>query len=104
MPASPVDPHSPDLTGPAAGAAGTDPVRERRRRIARWTALANRLGYLAFGVAIAAFAVGLLTDFTSTMASISIAGLVVGTILLAPAIVLGYAIKAAERDDVERGL
>jgi hypothetical protein len=38
------------------------------------------------------------------MASISIAGLVVGTILLAPAIVLGYAIKAAERDDVERGL
>jgi hypothetical protein len=28
----------------------------------------------------------------------------VGTILLAPAIVLGYAIKAAERDDVERGL
>jgi hypothetical protein len=90
MPASPVDPHSPDLNGPAAGAAGTDPVRERRRRIARWTALANRLG--------------LLTDFTSTMASISIAGLVVGTILLAPAIVLGYAIKAAERDDVERGL
>jgi CrcB protein len=55
MPASPVDPHSPDLNSPAAGAAGTDPVRERRRRIARWTALANRLGYLAFGVAIAAF-------------------------------------------------
>ena len=101
MPASPVDPHSPG-SGPTGTA--TDPVRERRRRIARWTALANRLGYLAFGVAIVAFAVGLLTDFTSTMASISIGGLVVGTILLAPAIVLGYAIKAAERDDVERGL
>ena len=97
MPASPVDPHSPG-SGPDPSGAGSDPVRERRRRIA------NRLGYLAFGVAIAAFAVGLLTDFTSTMASISIGGLVVGTILLAPAIVLGYAIKAAERDDVERGL
>ncbi len=30
--------------------------------------------------------------------------LVVGSILLAPAIVLGYAVKAAERDDRERGL
>jgi hypothetical protein len=31
-------------------------------------------------------------------------GLIVGSILLAPAIVLGYAIKAAERDDRERGI
>jgi hypothetical protein len=31
-------------------------------------------------------------------------GLIVGSILLAPAIVLGYAIKAAERDDRERGV
>ncbi|MEY3112082.1 MAG: hypothetical protein RIT23_1213, partial [Actinomycetota bacterium] len=30
--------------------------------------------------------------------------LIVGSILLAPAIVLGYAIKAAERDDRERGV
>jgi hypothetical protein len=30
--------------------------------------------------------------------------LVAGSILLAPAIVLGYAVKAAERDDRERGL
>ena len=30
--------------------------------------------------------------------------LVVGSILLAPAIVLGYAVKAAEREDRERGI
>jgi hypothetical protein len=29
---------------------------------------------------------------------------VLGSILLAPAIVLGYAVKAAEREDRERGL
>ena len=32
-----------------------------------------------------------------------IGALIVGTILLAPAIVLGYAVKAAERDDREHG-
>jgi len=30
--------------------------------------------------------------------------LVIGSLLLAPSIVLGYAVKAAERDDRERGL
>lgn len=96
MPATPPDPQPAVRTD--------DPVRVRRRQIARWTALANRLGYLAFGVAIVAFAIGLVTNFTSTVASISIAGLIVGSVLLAPAIVLGYAIKAADRDDAERGL
>jgi hypothetical protein len=30
--------------------------------------------------------------------------MVVGSILLAPAIVLGYAVKAAEKDDIAQGL
>ena len=30
--------------------------------------------------------------------------MIVGSVLLAPAIVLGYAVKAAERDDRERGI
>jgi hypothetical protein len=32
-----------------------------------------------------------------------VACMVVGSILLAPAIVAGYAVKAAERDDLEHG-
>lgn len=82
----------------------TDPVRARRQQIARWTQLANRLGYLGFGVAIVVFAIALATGFTSTLASIVIGSLIVGSILLAPSIVLGYAIKAAEREDRERGI
>jgi len=82
----------------------TDPVRARRQRIAHWTLLANRIGYLSFAVAIVAFVLAFAFGFSGAMSAIIIAALVVGTILLAPAIVLGYAVKAAERDDRERGL
>ncbi len=100
MPPSTSDPQRP---APEADPT-TDPVRARRQRIARWTQLANRLGYLGFAIAIVVFAIALATGFTSTMASIVIGSLVVGSILLAPSIVLGYAIKAAEREDRERGI
>jgi hypothetical protein len=80
-----------------------DPVRERRAQIAKWTLLANRVGYLFVGLAIALFFMAFLFDFTSTMATLIIVSLVVGCILLAPSIVIGYAVKAAERDDVEHG-
>jgi len=38
------------------------------------------------------------------MAGLVVAALVAAFVLLAPSIVLGYAVKAAERDDRERGL
>jgi len=82
----------------------TDPVRERRRRVARWTQLANRLGYLCFGIAIVTFVVGFIVSFNATVSAIVVTSMIVGSLLLAPAIVLGYAVKAAERDDRERGL
>jgi len=81
-----------------------DPVRQRRARIAKWTLLANRIGYLCFAVALAVFFIGFAIGFNGTVSAIVITALVVGSILLAPAIVVGYAVKAAERDDRERGL
>ncbi len=81
-----------------------DPVRARRRTVARWTRLANRLGYLCFGIAIVTFVVGFVVSFNGTVSALVIGSLIVGSVLLAPAIVLGYAVKAAERDDRERGL
>ncbi len=82
----------------------TDPVRARRRQVARWTRLANRVGYLCFGIAIVTFVVGFIVSFNGAVSAIVIAAMIVGSALLAPAIVLGYAVKAAERDDRERGL
>lgn len=81
-----------------------DPVRRRRQEIARWTGIANRLGYALYGIAVALFIVAFLVGWGSGFTAAITACLVLGSILLAPAIVLGYAIKAAEREeaDIER--
>jgi hypothetical protein len=81
----------------------TDPVRARREQVARWTLLANRVGYLVLALAMTLFVLAFLFGFTATMASLTIACLIVSFVLLAPSIVLGYGVKAAERDDVQRG-
>jgi hypothetical protein len=81
-----------------------DPVRARRAQVARWTLLANRVGYLVLALAMAVFVLAFLFGFTATMAALVVGSLVVSFALLAPSIVLGYAVKAAERDDAERGL
>lgn len=81
-----------------------DPVRARRAQVAKWTLLANRVGYLFVAVAIATFVIGFAVGFSSAVATITIVTLVFGFTLLAPSIVLGYAVKAAEREDRERGL
>jgi small-conductance mechanosensitive channel len=80
-----------------------DPVRRRRRQFARWTLLANRVGYLVLALAMALFVIAFAVGFSSVMAGLVIACLIVSFVLLAPSIVLGYAVKAAERDDVEHG-
>jgi hypothetical protein len=82
----------------------TDPVRARRQKVAHYTLLANRIGYLCFAVAIATFIIGFAISFNGAVSAVVITSVVVGSLLLAPAIVLGYAVKAAERDDRERGL
>ena len=81
-----------------------DPVRVRRQQVAKWTLIANRVGYLLFGVAIAVFFIGFAIGFTGALVAIVVGTMIVGSLLLAPAIVLGYAVKAAEREDRERGL
>ena len=81
-----------------------DPTRRRRAQVARWTLLANRIGYLLLGLAVAVFFVALAVGFSGPLATVVIAALIAACVLLAPSIVLGYAIKAAERDDRERGI
>jgi hypothetical protein len=81
-----------------------DPVRRRRRQVERWTLLANRIGYLVLALAMALFLIAFAIGFSSTMAALVVICLVVSFALLAPSIVLGYAVKAADREDAERGL
>lgn len=91
-------------TPPSPAHPKLDPVRARRAQIAKYTLLANRVGYLFYALAIATFIIGFAVSFNGAVSAIVIGSLVIGSVLLAPAIVLGYAVKAAERDDRERGL
>ena len=72
-----------------------DPVRARREQVARWTLLANRVGYLFFAVAIALFVLAFALGFTVAITGAIVGALVAGSALLAPAIIVGYAVKAA---------
>jgi len=81
-----------------------DPVRARRQRISSLVLIANRIGYLLYALAIALFVMAFAFGFNGVLVTLVTISLVVGSILLAPAIVLGYAVKAAEREDRERGL
>jgi len=81
-----------------------DPVVARRARIARFASLGKRVGYLALLVAIVAFFVGVVTSFPSWTVGVCIAGLATACVVLPLPIVLGYGVRAAAREDRERGL
>lgn len=78
-----------------------DPVLERRERIRWLTTTGQRIGYLLFGLAVAVFVFGLAVDFTDGVVQVITAMIIVGSIVLAPAIVFAYAVKAADKEDRE---
>ena len=80
-----------------------DPVLARRARIARAAAVGKRVGYLALAVAIVAFFVGVVAGFPAWTVTVTITGLVVACVVLPLPIVLGYGVRAAAREDRERG-
>jgi hypothetical protein len=88
-----VNGQSPDRTRDAVG--------ERRARIARYVKAAQRFGYAFLLLAIVAFVVGLASDFPAWSVDLTVAALVVAIVVLPVPIVLGYGVRAAERE--ERG-
>ena len=80
-----------------------DPVRMRRAQIAHASSLAQRIGYLLFAIAVVLFFIGFFGGFTGGIVTAVVVLMAIGSALLAPAIVTGYAVKAAERDDRENG-
>lgn len=78
---------------------GDDPIVARRAQIARWVDLGQKVGYALFGVAVVAFLIGFIVGLEQWVVTLIVACLVLGSIVLAPAIVFGYAVKAADRAD-----
>jgi len=80
---------------------GADPILERRARIGRWCETGKRVGYLAYAAAMVLFFIGFASTYTTAMTTTIITLMVGGGIVLAPAIVMGYGVKAADREDRE---
>lgn len=80
-----------------------DPVRARRRLMGRLAKAGKRVGYSCLGVALVVFMVGAAGEFTPGIVAVVVTALVVGSALLLPAIVIGYGVSAAEREDRVRG-
>jgi hypothetical protein len=89
-----------ETTGPGPDPS-SDPVAVQRARIGRRVALAKRIGYLGLVVAIIGFVISAVAGFPGWSVALTIAGLVVGIVVLPLPIILGYGIMAAERE--ERG-
>jgi hypothetical protein len=78
-----------------------DPVVARRARIARVVGYAKRTGYLLLLLAVVAFFAAAATGFEGALVSVSIVSLIAACIVLPVPIVLGYGLRAAEREDRE---
>ena len=81
----------------------TDPVRARRAQWQRGAKLAQRLGYVLYLIATVVFFVGLVKGFGASYVTIIEICLIGGSVVLAPAMLVVYMVKAAENDDKEHG-
>jgi hypothetical protein len=79
----------------------TDPVLVRRAAVLRWCDLGQRVGYLCFGASVVLFVIGFVVQFPAWLVTVIVGLMVAGSIVLLPAIIFGYAAKAAEKE--ERG-
>ncbi len=77
----------------------TDPVLERRKRMERLASLGRRSGYALYALSLIVFIVGVTTGFNDALATITAVTLVAGSVVLAPAIIIGYGVRAAHRAD-----
>lgn len=76
-----------------------DPVRARRRQMARMAALGKRIGYGFLAFACVTFVVAVVASLPKALVTLVVADLIVASVVLLPAIVVGYGVKKAERED-----
>lgn len=74
----------------------------RRVKIKRLVSIGKRVGYGLYAYAVGAFAVGAVVGFSVPLVNSIVVAMLVGSVLLIPAIVFGYGLRAAERDDRAR--
>lgn len=78
---------------------GVDPVLARRARIALAVRIGKAVGYGCFALACVAFGFIWLDEPTDAANTVIAWSMGVGSLFLAPAIVFGYAVAKAEREE-----
>jgi hypothetical protein len=83
-----------------------DPILQRRARVAKLVLVAQRAGYGCLLGAIVVFGVGAATNFPHWAVATCIAALIAACVILPVPIILGYGVRAAQRDEdrAARGL
>lgn len=76
-----------------------DDVLARRARLKRITSLGQRTGYGLYLLSLVLGAVGIRWGYTPLLSTLIAVALVVGSMLLAPTIIMSHGIKAAEREE-----
>jgi len=76
-----------------------DPVRQRREQVARLASTARKAGWALFALACVAFIAGLVIGLTGLIVVLVVGSLALGSALLLPAIIVGFGVTAAERED-----
>ncbi len=82
---------------------GEDPVLARRAQYARAADAGQRIGYGLIVIAVLGFVVGLFVGFDNRVVTTVVgAALAATAVTLLPAIILGFAVKAAQREEREQ--
>jgi len=76
-----------------------DPILRQRAQALRLANLGQRVGYLLLGVALVVFGVGLAVGLNDAVTAVIVTCMAVAALVLGPSIILGYAAKAAEREE-----
>lgn len=72
---------------------------EKRRRVARIVDNLKKIGYSFLLISLVTFFIAAMLNYNSTLLVISSAGLLTACVILPVPIILGYGVKAAQRED-----
>jgi hypothetical protein len=85
----------------AKNTSSTDSHISKRRKISKIISLLKKIGYSFLLVSCLSFIVASLTSYNKIAVSVSTITIIVACIILPAPIVLGYGVKAAQREDLK---
>jgi hypothetical protein len=78
-----------------------DPIVTQRAHIAQWVGVAKRIGYGLLLLAVVTFIVAAIAGFPGGLVTVTVIALIAACVVLPVPIVVGYGLRAAEREDRE---